>query len=321
MSPIVQALFSPWEWRLEILIVLGVFATLYTVGWRRLRSVGHGRGIATLPRLFSYWLGLVVLATSLMSPIDTLGGQLFFMHMIQHLLSMMIAVPLLLLANPFPFILWGLPTRARHVVGRQFTRDAAVRTTLRTLTRPAVAWMAFLTIYLGWHEPALYNLALRRDWVHDVQHVTFFLAAMLFWWHVIGAAPRIHGRFPVWARMGYLIGAIPPNMMISVAIAFSSTVIYTYYESVPRIWGVTTLQDQMIAGVIMWIPGSMMFLLAALIVLARFGVTEKPNRRAARSVPTPASEAGDGADNGAENEGQAQWNSSAAVQRELPDPS
>ena len=289
MSPIVQALFSPWEWRLEILIVLGGFGALYTLGWRRLRAASRGRrGLATLPRLISYWLGLIILATALMSPIDYLGGQLFFMHMVQHLLSMMIAAPLLLLANPFPFILWGLPPRARRAVGGMFVRDAVVRQTMRTLTRPAVAWLTFITVYLGWHEPMLYDLALRRSWVHDLQHITFFLAAMLFWWHVIGAGPRIHGRFPVWARMGYLLGVIPLNMMISVAIAFSSTVIYSYYESVPQIWGVTTLQDQMIAGVIMWIPGSMMFLLAALIVLARFGITEKPNRRTPSPV-TPVS--------------------------------
>lgn len=71
----------------------------------------------------------------------------------------------------------------------------------------------------------LYNLALRRNWVHDLQHITFFLAAMLFWWHVIGAGPHPRSLFPVWARMGYLLGVIPLNMMISVAIAFSSTVI------------------------------------------------------------------------------------------------
>lgn len=301
MSPIMQALFSPWEWRLEILVILATFAALYTLGWRRLRAFGRGQaGLATVPRLLSYWLGLLVLMTSLMSPIDYLGGQLFFMHMIQHLLSMMIAAPLLLLADPFPFLLWGMPKPARQAVGRLFRRDARFRRGLRAATRPAVAWLAFLTVYLGWHEPALYNLALRRGWVHDVQHVTFFLAAMLFWWHAIGAAPHIHGRFPVWARMGYLIGAIPPNMMISVAIAFSSTVLYAYYESIPQIWGVTTLQDQMIAGVIMWIPGSMMMLLAALIVLARYGLTEKPNRSVVSSpkaraigAERSASQAGD----------------------------
>ena len=269
MHPLAQALFSSWEWRLEVLIVLIALGAIYTIGWRRLRLLRRDRpGLATKPRLVAYWAGLIVLAASLMSPIDYLGGQLFFMHMLQHLLTMMVAAPLLLLANPFPFMLWGVPRGPRHAIGGLFTRDSLLRRSLIVVTRPAVAWMIFLTVYLGWHEPLLYNLALRRDWVHDLQHITFFLASMLYWWHVIGAGPRIHGRFPVWARMGYLIGTIPPNMMTGVAIAFSSTVIYTYYESVPRLWGFTVLQDQMIGGVIMWIAGSMMFLLAALLVLA-----------------------------------------------------
>ena len=269
MHPLAQALFSSWEWRLEVLIILIPLGAIYTIGWRRLRLLRRDRpGLAIKPRLVSYWAGLIVLAASLMSPIDYLGGQLFFMHMLQHLLTMMVAAPLLLLANPFPFMLWGVPRGPRHAIGGLFTRDSLLRRSLIVVTRPAVAWMIFLTVYLGWHEPLLYNLALRRDWVHDLQHITFFLASMLYWWHVIGAGPRIHGRFPVWARMGYLIGTIPPNMMTGVAIAFSSTVIYTYYESVPRLWGFTVLQDQMIGGVIMWIAGSMMFLLAALLVLA-----------------------------------------------------
>lgn len=278
MHPLIQALLSPWEWRPVIVLVLLTLGVLYTTGWRRLRRRGSlGRGIATKPKLIAYWAGLAVLATALMSPIDFMGGQLFFMHMIQHLLTMMIAAPLLWLANPFPFMVWGLPVPLRVRVTELFRRDALFRRTLASMTRPAVAWMLFLAVYLGWHEPVLYNLALRRDWVHDLQHISFFAVAMLYWWHVIGAAPRIHGRFPVWARMGYLIGTIPLNMAAGVAIAFSGVVLYTYYESVPNIWGVTTLQDQMLGGVIMWIPGSMMFLLAAIILLAtQFGRGEAP---------------------------------------------
>jgi cytochrome c oxidase assembly factor CtaG len=146
--------------------------------------------------------------------------------------------------------------------------DSWFRRTLVFLTKPGVIWLLYLTIYLGWHEPALYNLALRRDWVHDVQHITFFVGAMLYWWHVIGAGPVLHGHFPVWARIVYLVAMVPPNMIAGIIIATSTESLYTYYETVPRIWGFTVLQDQMLAGAIMWIPGSMMFLLAALILTA-----------------------------------------------------
>ena len=244
------------------------------MGWYRVRARCWRRGrtrssqLATWSRPALYLSGLLVLAAALMSPIDALGGQLFFMHMVQHLLTMMVAAPLLWLATPFPFVIWGLPAAPRRLVAGQFARDSWLRRILQATTRPLFAWLAFLTIYLGWHEPILYNLALQHAWIHDLQHVTFFAAAMLFWWHVIDGNPRLHGRFPVWARLAYLILLIPPNMLTGVFIAFSSEVIYAYYESIPRVWGFTVLQDQMLGGVIMWIPGSMMLLVAGLAVVA-----------------------------------------------------
>jgi len=244
---------------------------------------GSQAGLATIPRLVAYISGMMILGTALMSPIDALGGQLFFMHMLQHLLTMMVAAPLILLANPFPFMLWGLPRGPRRVVARQFAPRAGVRKVLTAATRPLFIWLFFLFIYIGWHDPTLYNLALKRDWVHDVQHISFFVAAMLFWWIVIGAGPRLHASLPVWGRIGFLVITVPPNMLTGAALAFSPTVIYTYYESVPRFFGVSVLQDQMIGGVIMWIPGSMMLLLAALILLA--GQMKSKDGEAPQPVP------------------------------------
>lgn len=220
-------------------------------------------------RLVSYFGGLFALALSLLSPIDWLGTQLFFMHMVQHMLTMMIAAPLLCLANPFPILIWGLPYHTRLVFAPFFSGRSRFRRVLATLTRAPYVWILFFVVYLGWHEPAAYNLALRRGWVHDLEHLTFFAASMLFWWHGFGVAPRIHSKpLPVWGRLAYLLGAIPPNMFTGVMIAFSDSVIYSYYESVPRIWGFTLLADQQLGGAIMWIPGSMMFLIAGVVVLA-----------------------------------------------------
>jgi len=266
MPNLLQELLSAWEWRIDVVLVLLVFATLYVRGWLTLRQ--KQTKLASVPRLAAYLGGLFALALSLLSPIDRLGGQLFFMHMIQHLLSIMVAAPLLLLANPFPIILWGMPTGLRSAVGGLFTQNAFFRTTLALITKPGFAWIAFIGVYLGWHEPEAYNLALRRDWVHDIEHITFFGSAMLYWWHALDAAPHIHKRMPAWGRGAFLFATIPPNMLTGVFIAFASQPVYTYYESVPRIWGVTVMQDQMLGGAIMWIPGSMMFLIAGLIVMA-----------------------------------------------------
>lgn len=278
MHPLFQALLGPWEWRLEVLAVIVPWAVFYTLGWRRLRIQADSRKLARRRRLIAYWAGIIILSASLMSPVDRLGGQLLFMHMVQHKLTMFFAVPLLLLGNPFPFVLWGLPGSARKAIGGLFSRDSRFRQLLATTTRPGIAWLAFITVYYGWHDAMAYNLALRIDWVHDLQHITFFAVAMLFWWHVIGCAPYIHGRFSPWMRIAYVLTQVPPNMAVGVSIAFASNIIYTYYESVPRFWGFSVEQDQMLGGAIMWIQGSEMFIAAGLIILAR-QFMGKGNRR------------------------------------------
>jgi putative membrane protein len=217
----------------------------------------------------AYLGGLAVLWVALMSPIDVLSGQFFFMHMIQHLLLVMIAPPLLLIANPMPIMIWGLPAGLRLEFGRLLRPDAAFRRALRALTSPGLVWLYFVAALVGWHDPGAYNATLQSELVHDLEHLSFFGTAMLFWWHIIGAAPRIHKRLSPGVRLGYVISVIPPNMLTGVAISFASEPIYTYYTTVPRLWGMTVLQDQMLGGILMWIPGSMMYLVAALVLVAQ----------------------------------------------------
>jgi putative membrane protein len=268
MHPLTRALLSGWEWRPEVLVVLVPLAVLYTLGWRRLRRRSLYGKLATWPKLAAYLGGMLILAAALLSPIDRLGSQLFFMHMIQHMLVIMYAAPLLLLAGPFPFILWSLPENLRVRVGGFFVHDTPVRRLLATVTRPGVTWLVFITVYLGWHDSNAYNAALYLDWVHDIEHITFLVAALLYWWPIVGPAPLVGPRLPAWGKMGYLLGTIPPNMFVGVSIAFSSEVLYTYYLSAPRVWGFTVMQDQQLSGAIMWIQGSEMYIIAALIILA-----------------------------------------------------
>ncbi len=275
MHPVLYALLQSWDWRIDVVIVLVLAGTIYAWGWLQLRAVRQKARVptsrlVTKGRLISYLGGLVVLAVALMSPIDVLGAQLLTFHMIQHLLLIMIAPPLLLLANPLPFFLWGLPRKARFVVASMLKPKASFRRILRLSTTPGVVWLAFVVVYVGWHDPHAYNAALQFEWVHDVEHLTFFATGMLFWWHVTAAGPRIHKRFPFGVRIGYLAAAIPPNMLTGVAIAFANEPIYTYYTTVPRLFGLTVMQDQMIGGVIMWVPGSMMYIIAILIMVSRW---------------------------------------------------
>lgn len=313
MDPITKAVLLSWNWRIEVIVVLALAGTLYSRGWWRLRrrTFGHSKRerrangrfrwrLAVRWRLGLYWLGLLFVALALLSPIDALGQQLFMMHMIQHLLLIMFAPPLLLIANPMPFVLWGLPDGARlrvgHFLAWLLRKDAPFRQGLLALTHPAFLWLFWVVALIGWHDPNMYNWALEREWVHDVEHLSFFLSSMLFWWNVTSAGPRIHKRFSLLARIGLLIAAVPPNMLLGVVLSFAAAPVYTYYLNVPRLWGITLQADQTIGGVIMWIPGSMMYLIAALILIFRLlgGDASPPGKTiqtavSAPSLPTPAS--------------------------------
>lgn len=289
MDPITRAALSSWSWRPEVIILLVLGGSLYMTGWWRLRQRTYAREarqsdirqrrsrsvwhLAARWRPISYLGGLVAIGLALMSPIDILSQQLFLMHMIQHLLLIMVAPPLLLIANPLPFILWGLPDRLRQKIGgaisRLLHRESASRRWLRTLTSPGIVWLFTVFAIVGWHDPALYNAALRIEWVHDLEHLFFFAAGMCYWWHVTGAGPRIHKQFGPVGRIAFALAAVPPNMTLGVILAFAREPVYTYYLSVPRLWNISVLDDQRIGGIIMWIPGSMMYIMTALILASR----------------------------------------------------
>jgi len=190
------------------------------------------------------------------SPIAPLSQYLFSVHMVQHMLLIMFAPPLLWLGNPMPVFLWALPRPQRRHWGLGiFGPQAAFRRYLKALTT---------------HDPNLYSLALAYPRLHDVQHLTYFAAAMLYWWHVTNAGPRIHGRFSFPSRLVYLLSAVPVNMVTGLAIAFAKVPMYAYYRTVPRYFSLSVLDDQRLAGMIMWIFGNMMLIYAALVFVARY---------------------------------------------------
>ena len=276
MDPVLRATLTSWDLRIEVILVLALAGAIFYSGWRRLRArtLTHKRhtpwqvGAAWRPVL--YLGSLVLLGITLMSPIDVLSAQLFTMHMVQHIFLVMIVPPLLLLTNPFPIMLWGLPRNARLSAGHLFSGESRFRYYLARLTGPGIVWFAFVIVYWGWHDPNAYTLALENALIHDLEHLTFFAVSMLFWWHVTAAAPHIHKRLPPFGRFVYVLAAIPPNMLAGVAIAFARGPIYSYYEAMPRLWGLSVMEDQQIAGVLMWVPGSMMYMIAALVLVGRY---------------------------------------------------
>ncbi len=286
MDPIARAALSSWDWRPEVIVTLVILGSRFVIGWSRLRSIsGPGinrRSLGAAWRPVSYITGLLVIGFALMSPLDVLVQQLFFMHMIQHLLLIMVAPVLLLLPNPMPYLLWGLPSRARMAAGKALNavlnKESIIGRFLRKVTGPAAVWFIMIAFIIGWHDPAMYNAALRSEFVHDLEHLTMFLAGMLFWWTVTGAGPRLHKNLSRPAKVAFVIAAIPPNMALGAALAFSQQPIYSFYSDMPRLWGISVLDDQRLSGIIMWIPGSMMYFMIALalIFLILSGEDRKP---------------------------------------------
>lgn len=276
MDPVARAALSSWNWRPEVIITLALLGGLFIIGWTRLRRRSRGRqtgwrSLGATWRPVSYVAGLIVIGIALMSPIDVLVQQLFFMHMIQHLLLIMIAPALLLLPNPMPYILWGMPDPLRirfgGAINTVINKDSLSGRWLRKASGPAVAWFLFIGIIIGWHDPNLYNAALYNSFIHDLEHITMFAAGMIYWWTVTGAGPRLHKHLGRMSKMAFILAAIPPNMALGVVLAFSSSVIYSYYNDMPRLWGISALDDQRISGIIMWIPGSMMHFMSAGVII------------------------------------------------------
>ena len=199
-----------------------------------------------------------------------------------------IAPALLLLPNPLPFLLWGLPGPLRLGVGgvlnRVIHKRSPIGRVLRLITTPVAVWFLFVGTIIGWHDPALYNAALRSDWVHDLEHVTMFVAGMLYWWLVSGAGPRLHKNLSRVAKIAFILAVIPPNMALGIVLAFSQQPIYAFYSDMPRLWGISALDDQRISGVIMWIPGNMMHFMTALALI--FMILSGEGRKSATKEAT-----------------------------------
>jgi putative membrane protein len=245
MNPTLRAFLISWDLRFEILLPLLVAGALYARGWRRLRRRGSQR-LATRWRLAAFLGGLFTIVLSLLSAIDSFSADL---------------------ANPFPFLLWGLP-RGRELGLALFAPGARFAQLLRKATGPGITWLLFVACIWGWHDPGAYDAALKSDLVHDIEHLSFYLTALLFWWHVTQSGPRVHRSLSPGARIAYTLSVVPANMIAGVAISFAGEPLYEHYLTVPRLWGLTALQDQQLGGTIMWIPGSMMYLLATIALIA-----------------------------------------------------
>jgi polyferredoxin len=178
---------------------------------------------------------------------------------------MMVAPPLIWLGQPLLAMVRGLPAPLVRNAFSPFLTSPHLRRVGRTLTHPAAGWLAMATATVVWHFPKFYELALRSPGWHQTEHACFVTAALLFWWPVIEVWPS-RPQWPRWTMFPYLLLGDFVNTGLAAWLTFSSRVVYPSYETVPRLWGIPALDDQSTAGVIMWVPGSVFYLVPAFLI-------------------------------------------------------
>ncbi|MDE0035608.1 MAG: cytochrome c oxidase assembly protein [Deltaproteobacteria bacterium] len=261
----------PWNFRVDILLVLVLATAVYLTGWSRLRR--QADGAATLSGLALYLAGIAALFTALVSPVDRLAAERLSMHMVQHILLLMIAPLGILLANPFAAVVWGLPAGVRERFAGLFRDGAPLRSALSVLTLMPVAWTLYVVNLWGWHHPALYQAALEYWWLHDLEHWLFFGTAVLFWWPIVNAAPLYRPTRPLGARVVYLVAATLQNTLLGMAISLPERILYPFYAAVPVLEKLSPIQDQALGGGIMWVSGHM-YIVPILVLIARRLIAE-----------------------------------------------
>jgi putative membrane protein len=256
-----------YAWNLDPLIVLALTLTswLYARGVRALwQKAGRGRAIARW-QVAAFAGGIVTLFIALVSPIDRLGVALFSGHMLQHVLLILVAAPLVVMGAPNLAFLWALPVEGRVRLGSWWKGAGALRRAWQVLSHPASVWMLHALALWIWHIPALYEAAIENQFLHALEHASFFGSALLFWWLLTQVGVR--------RRTGYGLALIivfttmMQGTLMGALITLASEPWYPIHTLGAEMWNITPLEDQQLAGLIMWIPGAPVYLLAFLLLM------------------------------------------------------
>ncbi len=257
MSSTLDAALRSWPFALWLFAALVATAAIYGRGWLILRRRDPERWHRG--KLAAFCGGLVTIYVALASPIEPFSAFLLSVHMTQHVLLTMIAPPLVWLGSPLFPMLRGLPQTIRAVWIVPLFRLRSVRCILARCAHPAAALPIFVAANWLWHLPATYDLALRSSGCHYAQHFCFLGSAFLFWYPVVRPYPA-RPQWSAWLLLPYLLAADVQNTLLSALLTFSSKPFYPYYVEIPRLAGLSAVEDQAAAGVIMWVIGSIVFL-------------------------------------------------------------
>jgi len=263
MTPAIQSEFASWPISFPVTFALFLVASGYFRGWWRLRSDSPN---LILPwQVAAFMTGMFALWIALGSPLRTLHHELLSMHMVDHVLLMAVAPPLILLGAPFRSFVQSLPQRFVRETPGGFLSWSPMRRLGRVLGHPIFCWLAAVIALIGWHIPAAFELAMRSNLWHVFEYACFFGTGLLFWWPVIQPWPSL-AQSPRWSTVLYLFFATFPCDMLSAFLTFCDRVVYPCYLSENRHFLISALQDQEYAGALMWVCVTFVYLLPAVVI-------------------------------------------------------
>lgn len=264
--------FGDWQWDHAYLLNAAFIIWLYSRGLIVIRRSLSKRVKFSFVNVACFSVGMLLLLVCLVSPLDALSSQLASAHMTQHMTIMTIATPLIVFGSPTLIISLGFPT-----IGRRLLRQLRLFRKLLTrasANRLSLRWFVYAATMWGWHYPVFYGAALENRFIHDLQHISFFCAALLFWQPIVDPLhrPRTNGGLAVL----YLFTTTLHATILGVFMTIAPTAWYPHYDGLTELWRLSAIEDQQLAGLIMWMPACLAYAAVALwlfgIALARDGV-------------------------------------------------
>jgi putative membrane protein len=247
------------------LLSIALIAVMYGAGVHRLWRTSGRDHVVSRAEVATFYCGILTLLIALCSPLDAIADTLFSGHMLQHVLLIAVAAPLMVLGAPLLPLLWSLPRATRVGVGRTWNA-IGMRSAGARLARPLPAWGLHTVALWGWHLPGPYSAALASAPIHALEHICFYLTALLMWWVALRPL-RGHGGYA--GAVFVLAGTFAQSGVLGAILTFSGTPWYYAQSAGAGAWHLTALEDQQLAGLIMWIPAGFFYLIGILAVVLR----------------------------------------------------
>lgn len=247
---------TQWTWEPSILIGTALITGLYLYAIGPLRKRYYPAEQVRTGQTISFLLGVLIMFLALVSPLDELGDSyLFSAHMVQHLFLTIVGPPLLLLGTPEWFV-------------KPLLRNKVVFKIAKVLTYPAVAFVLYNADFWLWHAPPLYNATLENQNIHILEHLTFIVFGILYWWPIFSPSKDLP-RLSIGGQILYLFLSGMPSVLLGAGLTFSPP-LYAPYLAAPRVWGISAATDQQLGGLIMWVPVSIGYIVIMSVLFIRW---------------------------------------------------